>query len=77
MRNVAWGATGYEVWRSPDPSSIGTQVATVSQVSFDDAPESTAEQYYRVRAVNSDGVSAHSSVASGAIKPNGPFAKTR
>ncbi len=60
----AWGATGYEVWRSGTAGARGALLATTNTTTFDDqTPPGTF--YYSVRAVNSAGTSNWSAETNG------------
>jgi hypothetical protein len=68
-----WGATQYEVWRSPSPGSVGTLIATTAASGLDDGLPSGGADYYRVRAINGAGSSGYSVAARGsAIVPDDP-----
>ena len=67
-----WGATQYQVWRSPDAGSAGSMLATTTAFWYDDLTASTTPMFYSVRAVNSAGTSASSPGARGAIAVPSP-----
>jgi hypothetical protein len=72
--SYVWGATSYEVWRSPTPSSTGVLLGTTRSTTFDDTSAAEGQfYYYFVRALNSAGTSGYSGPAIGYVTSATPL----